>query len=462
MLDQRSRVTVVGAQRRVDVALPSAAPVGEYAGRLAELCGQERNDVFPAAWSLAPVGGAAIDPSDTLATVGVLDGAVLYLTNVAGDPAGDPVIEDVEELVAEETDRRRARQVPRGTVVVALALLWLLGAGIFAVAASDGHTGAAVALAFGGLTLSVVAWLLSQRRSAVPPWLTRALSLGGAASFAAAGALVAMALANHGAWWIGLVIGANIGVIMALATTPEVVFVAVELQLLVAAVLTVLLLSLRASPVEAAAAVTVAAVALLGAARWVAASLTAWTSRLPAPKVSLAQTVTRMLIQARGLLTLVIAVPVLALLVALPVLAATAGWFAGCLAGVTALGLLVRTRQAGFVADMVVLGVGGFVGLFAVVAAVSHRLGGVGFATFLLVLCGLAVAGLGLTGTLVRLPLKGSTSDVSLGGAAASGRRPAADVLGLLCNLAVAPLAMGVFGVYRELGAIGGGLVGWP
>src|SRR5262245_6574499 len=111
MLDDRSRVTVVGARKRLDVSLPSEAPVGEYVGRLAELCGQDRRRVLPQAWSLSVPGRVSIPLGESLAEQGVTDGEVLYLRDLARDLDAAPVVEDIDEAVAAEADRLRRKDL---------------------------------------------------------------------------------------------------------------------------------------------------------------------------------------------------------------------------------------------------------------------------------------------------------------------------------------------------------------
>ncbi|MDR7274226.1 EsaB/YukD family protein [Catenuloplanes atrovinosus] len=457
MADQRSLVTVVGARKRVDVALPATTPVGEYAGRLADLCGQDGHDVFPPAWSLTPAGGAPLALEDSLVDAGVADGAVLYLIDVAGDPGGEPAIEDIEELVADQTESYRAAEPPRGLIVIALSLAWLAATGYVLLRAHGGLT-AAIAMTLAALVLLGTSWGLQQRRSAVPPGLCLAMSMASAACMAAAGGLLFAEL-SAGLWWVGVIAGANLGMVMALATTPELILFAVELQLLVAGLLIPLFLPLRVTAAEAAAAVVVAAVALLGGSKWIAASITAWASRPPKSSAPMAQAVTGLLVRARRVLTFVIAGPVLALTVAQPVLALSGNWWAIVLAAVSGTALLVRTRQAGFRGETIAFGVSGLAGVFAAIGAVAHRFGGTGATAVTLVLCGFVVLAIGVLISLVQLPITESTTDVSLAGAAAAGRRSVAEVVGMLCNLAVAPLAMGVYGVYGELAAIGAGII---
>ncbi|WP_432992169.1 EsaB/YukD family protein [Dactylosporangium sp. CA-233914] len=452
MIDQLSRVTVVGTRKRVDVTLPSAAPVGEYAGRLAELCGQERDDVFPPAWSLATPGAAPIAAHESLAGAGIADGAVLYLTDLAGDPAREPAVEDIAELVAEARERARAKQPRRGTVVAGLALAWL-AATAAVLAARPGGLAAATVLAVTGLALLGTAWLLGQRRTMVPAALPLGMALTAAVCVAVACGLLATGLAGPQYRWIGIVAGANLGVLMAFAAVPDVVLAALQLHAIAAALLCPLLIALPVGPAQVAAAAVVLAVALLGLSKWLAAAITAWADR-PA-----ARSVNRLLERADWLLTTLIAGPLLALIAGLFVLARSPGWFPLLLAAVAAAGLLVRTQQAGTFAEILGFGAAAMTGLFAVVTELAGRWAGTGGLATVLLLGGCAVLGAGLFVTVVRMPIKGGTTDVSLGGAAAPGRRSAAEVIGLLCHLAVAPLAMGVFGVYGELLAMGHGMV---
>ncbi|GAB7052396.1 EsaB/YukD family protein [Catenuloplanes indicus] len=458
MADQRSLVTVVGTRKRVDVALPAAAPVGEYAGRLADLCGQDSHDVFPPAWSLIPAGGAPLALEDTLADAGVADGAVLYLIDVAGDPGGEPAIEDIEELVADQTEDYRSKESPRGLVVIGLSLAWLAAAGVVLLSLHGGLA-AAIGMTLAAMVLLGTSWGLQQRRSAVPPSLTLGMSLISAVCMATAGGLLFAELSAD-LWWVGVIAGANLGMIMALATTPEIILFAVELQMLVAGLLVPLFLPLRVNAAEAAAAVVVAAIALLGGSKWISASITAWASKPPKASAPMAQAVTVMLIRARGVLTFVIAGPVLALIIAQPVLALSGNWWAIALSAVAGAALLVRTKQAGFRSEAVAFGVAGLTGVFSAVGAIAERFFGTGGTAVALVIGGFVVLGIGVLITLVELPITESTTDVSLAGAAAAGRRSVAEVVGLLCNLAVAPLAMGVYGVYAELMEIGAGIIG--
>jgi len=100
--DERRRVTVVGAHRRVDLVVPAGAAIAEYAPNLLVWCGQmEFDNTFPPAWSLALPGAAPFPPEASLAEVGVVDGATLYLRDAAAGEFDEPRIIELEDLVAE-------------------------------------------------------------------------------------------------------------------------------------------------------------------------------------------------------------------------------------------------------------------------------------------------------------------------------------------------------------------------
>ena len=166
MLDRRSRVTVVGVSTRVDLALPSNTPIGEYVAGLASLCGQARGGAMPPAWSLAAAGTPPIPVGTSLAEAGVIDGQVLYLRDVSRDPGATPLVEDIDELVADEVERQRDRSQPRGLAIMSFGLLWLMMA---AAVAALGHGGGlmmpAIVLVVAGMVALAIGWSLHQLRT---------------------------------------------------------------------------------------------------------------------------------------------------------------------------------------------------------------------------------------------------------------------------------------------------------
>src|SRR5260370_5266749 len=210
MLDGRSRVTVIGAHRRVDVALPATAPIGEYSAGLASLCGQDSHRALPPAGSLAAAGAAPMPLSASLAESGVVDGQVLYLRDLARDPGADATVEDIPELIAGEAETQRRGGWPRALVVITFGLAWLAAAAGFAFRRPGaGLITPAVSLIVAGLALLAIGWALAQRRVLAPAALCVLTSLTAVPCLAVAGALLGQALAGRSFLWVGAIGGAR-------------------------------------------------------------------------------------------------------------------------------------------------------------------------------------------------------------------------------------------------------------
>ncbi|MCD2192515.1 type VII secretion integral membrane protein EccD [Actinomycetospora endophytica] len=113
-----TRISVLAPTTRVDVALPGDVPVADLLGVLVEMTERAappegpppwrgeavRSADRPAAtgWTLAPLGGAPVDPRHTLDGLGVLDGDQLVLRR-RGEAAPAPLYDDVVDAVAEST-----------------------------------------------------------------------------------------------------------------------------------------------------------------------------------------------------------------------------------------------------------------------------------------------------------------------------------------------------------------------
>ncbi|GAA5193300.1 hypothetical protein GCM10023322_55000 [Rugosimonospora acidiphila] len=465
MIDRRSRVTVVGDRRRLDVAVPTVAPVGEYAPRLAELCEQERGGPLPKVWSLQTAGAAPLPLDASLADYGVTDGQILYLSDLATDPTVGPVVEDIDELVGAEAGAQRDIAVPRSLLVIGFGLAWLVATAAAAIWRGNGSGQLAVAagLIACALLLTAIGWTLEQRRAPMPAALRLLVSLTAVPCLAVAGEWTARFAAGPGFGWPGAIVGANLAALMAIATTPEAVLLAIEIQLAVTAALAPLLIALRANGVQTAAATVIAAVSLIGLSKRIAAAITTWSQRTSADASSTAHAVTQLLIRARRLLTVVVAGPTLALAVALPVLAFSRQPFALALAGVAGAALLIRAEQSGFTNELVLIGGAGLVGGFGVLAGLIWWLVPSGpLALILLAVSGLCLVGAGAIAALNSQRTEAAeTTEVKVGGVPMRPvRRRFVDVLGMLCMIASAPLALGVFGVFGQLAALGRSMFG--
>jgi type VII secretion integral membrane protein EccD len=127
-----SRVTLVGARRRIDLVVPSTEPVGTLLPDLLRLVGDEPVSP-PRARQLVGADGEVLAPDVTLAEAEVHDGAVLRVV-VQHDVPPAPVVHDVIEEVSDDTDVRAWRWGPvarrwtaTATVVAGCLLLaWML------------------------------------------------------------------------------------------------------------------------------------------------------------------------------------------------------------------------------------------------------------------------------------------------------------------------------------------------
>ncbi|HEY3505728.1 MAG TPA: EsaB/YukD family protein [Actinocatenispora sp.] len=461
MLDRRSRITVVGSARRVDVALPSESPIGEYVVGLADLCGETGGGVMAPAWSLAPAGDQPWPVATSLAEAGVADGQVLYLRDSADDPGTAPVVEDIEELVAADAREHRESTGHRGVLTVWLGTGWItLTAAVVALRPPGGGLVAAVGLALVAIVLLALAWALNQKRARLPAAACLAVSLCAVPCLAAVGGLVGQSLGG-GLFWCGVVVGANAGTLMALAATPEPAVLAVEVPLAVAGAVAVVLAVLHADAAQTAAATAVTALALVALARPLAGLVAAWSARMPKDAAGVAPTTARLMLRARQLLALVLAIPAVALVVALPALALSGDPWALGLAGTAGVALVVRARQVGFAAEVIPLGAAGAVGLFGLVGASAYRYLGMNAAVWALVLLGGLLVGVGVAVTVLHRPKHTDDEHAAFGAVVDSRDRGRfVEVIGVACIVVSAVLAMGVFGVFDDLFAMGRAIVG--
>ncbi|MFE0460000.1 type VII secretion integral membrane protein EccD [Kitasatospora sp. NPDC058965] len=443
MADRHTRVTVVGEQRRVDLALPADAPIAEYVTMLAQLCGEEELEALPAAWSLAPPGGRPLSPVSSLRAAGVVDGQLLYLRDAAEGEFEEPLVRDVEELVADAADsfgdlRWTARG--RAATTAALGAVWV-AAGCLAAALTGGRSataGGPTALG-AGLVLLLTAWVLRRAGAAVPRRLALSCALGAVPCLAVAGWFLPHA---HGGSPLAAALGAVVGAGAALGAVPCVASAAVLLFGAVAAAVVGLLTGLRADAVEDAAAVAVAGYALLLLAPWLAAQLAALGLE-PEPAEQADDVVLAMVRRARTVLlhwTLAVS---LVLGAALAVLGASPGGYPPALACCLAVAALLRAGTFRLLPEVVPVVAAAAAGLFSALLAAPAQLSAPGWT---------GPVGVTVVGAL----LLGSGAVPALRRPAELPKRSAAvTMLGTLCGVAAVPLALGVFGVFGYLTAFG-------
>lgn len=429
---------MIGAQRRVDVAVPSAAPIGEYVAGLADLCGQDRRDALPAAWSLAPAAAPPLPLGESLAGAGVVDGQVLYLRDVAGDPDDVPVVLDIDETIIEGAEALRDHGVRRGLLVTGVGLLWSLAtACALWIMPEPGAVPASIALALGGIALILLSWGLEQRKALLPQHMLLAMSLTAAPSFAAAGGLLGNMTAGSELRWPGALVGANLAVLLALSATPAGAVIAIEISLALGGLLAPALVAAHADMLQSTAAVTVVALSLVALSRRVAALIAVFGSSTTEPSVLLGRT--------RRLLLMVLIGPVLALLVTLPMLGRS-GNIWGILLCLTVSGaLLTRANQAVIPIESAVLATTGAAGIFGFASVYMLRMSTAAWAVALVILVGLAIVGTGLAYTLSAPPGGGPREPTG------PPKKRVADYAGMVCLVLSAPLALGALGVLGVL-----------
>ncbi|HWS36347.1 MAG TPA: EsaB/YukD family protein [Actinoplanes sp.] len=447
-MSEQSRITVVGTRRRVDIAVPSWTPIGEYAGRLAAICGQDQADVMPPAWSLAVAGEAAFPLDTCLADLGVVDGQVLYLRDTAVEPAQSPVIDEVDEVVAEETRRLRRERLHGGPAMISAGLLWLFATAALAAWSGAAGVGTTVVLILAGLVLVGAGWALAQQRDTVPLPVRLGVALTAIPCMAAAGVLADRILTG-GFPWEGGLIGANLGALLALAALPGPVLFTVQFQLLVALSAAVLVRGLEGGASGAAAVAAVVAMGMLAVSRRIAAFVSSWAGRRTDDRSGKPGDLTVQLVdRSRHLLAAVVFGPALALVVALPVLSFGGGPFGLALTGVVSVVLLVRIRQAAFTAETLAFGLAAAIGCFSLLTALVLGWGlTMPGLIVVLVFTGVLVIGGGVALSVLSTPPGMDPPD----GPRPIRRRSGVDIIGVIAIMAMTPLAVGVFGVFGQL-----------
>lgn len=163
-LPAQCHVTIVGPRRRADLALPADVPLPNVLPALLRALGEVGGDAVAApGWTLQRLGGAPLDLGQSLGTLGVLDGEILYLRprEAILPPAH---YDDVADVVAGGVRDGRGLWSARHTRVMgaagAMSLLVLGGFGL----AASGMSGLVVTIvaALLALLLVVTATLLSR------------------------------------------------------------------------------------------------------------------------------------------------------------------------------------------------------------------------------------------------------------------------------------------------------------
>ncbi len=157
-----SRVTVVAPRTRIDVALPADVAVADLMPMLLDMARETSPDggARHGGWALAKLGDAPLDPSRTLASLGIVDGDLLQLRKRNDNPP-PPLYDDVVDAIADaqpDTFRpwtketaRRIGHIAGGLALFTAAVALFFGGPLF------GGNGLAAALTAGVAAIACLA-----------------------------------------------------------------------------------------------------------------------------------------------------------------------------------------------------------------------------------------------------------------------------------------------------------------
>jgi len=274
--DKRCRVTVVGERRRVDLAVPAAAPIAEYLPDLIRDCGQSGDETLPPAWSLARAGGKPFSLDTSLLDAQIADGETLYLRDLLAGEADGPLVTELEDSVVEENGRRERWSGWHGALTAAvlglIGYLVVLGAMVLAAPASP-LPGALAAVS--GSSMILAAGLAARKGWPMPHRLRAGLAFAGVPALALAGYALPVSRAGANAAAVATTAGAAAGAAAVLLAVVSVWTLAAALVAATALPVVVLLAVLDAGGTERAAVVVVVALLLLALGPAVAGRLAA-------------------------------------------------------------------------------------------------------------------------------------------------------------------------------------------
>lgn len=142
MLTAYSRVTVVTADRTIDLALPNALPLADVLPQVMRYAAPENTDGSPTSWTLAHLGGASLSLAQTLGDAGVLDGDILEL-RAEHEDVRPVAVEDVRDTVEDSVDAAggvwSTLTTRSFTVILGVAVLTALGVVSWVVGQLDGN-----------------------------------------------------------------------------------------------------------------------------------------------------------------------------------------------------------------------------------------------------------------------------------------------------------------------------------
>jgi len=448
--DEQCRITVVGARRRVDLAVPARAPIAEYLPRVTRLCGQETNEAFPAAWSLALPGAMPLTPGTSLADADVRDGTTLYLRDAVAAETEEPVVTDMTELV-EDAGSRYPAWSRRGRALAVLAIGGgALVAAVFALtlgAPADPASGLTALVT--GFSAPLLAGLAARRGWPVPAPLCLAFALLAVPLLGLAGYVLPLLRPGSPMSVIAVAVGVTIGALAAVLAVTDVWTLLVATVTATALPVAVLLALLRADATESAAVAGVVGLALVIAAPAAAGRMAGVGSivRPDLDEAGLPDEVAAAVSRGRCALAALAVAGSVATTASMIILAGSTDLFALGLALCLSLALLALAEQTSVPAAVVPVLAAGVAGILAlVVQAPGHLWPAAGVLGPLAGCVGAAI----LLGAGLTTSTRGDGGEVE--------RRSWIRSAGVALSVLSVPVAIGVFGVFQYLFGIGGSL----
>ncbi|MBA0124756.1 type VII secretion integral membrane protein EccD [Haloechinothrix sp. YIM 98757] len=457
-------MTVVAPGTRIDVALPSDVAVADLVPLVVDMANERTADGGSrhGGWVLAKLGDAPLDPSRTLASLGVVDGELLQLRKRNENPP-PPLFDDVVDAIAEtdpdnfrpwtQETAQRAGHLAGAAALIIAALALFTGGGLF----GGGHLVPAIVGGVAAVACLAVGAVLAKAYEAVSTGVivaaAGALPMAFVSGFYAVpgvtgrpNLLLASVLVVIVAAAAIMLIGAGLDVFVAAATTSGIGAVAFTFAVFIA------------HPADGIGAGT-AAVAL-GLISTLPRT-TIWLAKLPLPNVpSSAEELKqdagfsdygaieqRTSIAHEYMTGLLIGCGAAVAIGA--VVAASDGSVFGILLAITAtLALLLRSRtyangtQAVALLTTGMLAAGGLLLGWLWTAGPGARLMWVFGALFLIAACSLVVG--------VIFPKQRFSPPM----------RRSVEIFEAICIATVLPLALGVMGLYEHLRVVGSGILG--
>lgn len=401
----------------------------------------ESNDGSPAQWALLRVGGHELDPELGLEDQGVVQGTMLFLRDVTS-PTPAPVVDDYAERVAIAVDAQGGRwsRLAAQLLFIAAAGSCLLIAGMLVLITGDrglrtaaGLSGVAIA-ALAGVGVSQ---LLGRRAfggviilASLPLWAAGGAGLAGEAGADSTGILAAaLGAVAVGSWVAVLFAGLVAG---ELVMAPAIGLIAATLvPALVLGACFVAGVGLLAG----AAVLAPLGLAGLALAPPLATRLAELDERDPASLPTRAR-------RGRRLLAAMLVGIAFVLTASSAILAASGGWFASGLVAAIAVGVVARARHFRFAAEVVPLVAAGLAAVILLEISLVPQL------------LGSTRAG-GTTAVLIADALFLVVASAAFRSWDVSPRlRRQLGRLELLAIVASVPLALGVLGIYEEVGRL--------